>query len=189
MCPPTLAPPSRPVNFMVRWTSAVLLAMLGLALAAPAQAQWKWRDQRGQVQYSDLPPPPGVPEQNILSRPATSRSRVAVMSPTASAPSVAPSSAAPTASAALAPKTVDPDLEARRKKAEAEQAAKVKAEEARMAAARADNCKRAQSQMRTLDSGIRIARTSENGEREILDDQQREDEVRRTREVIAADCR
>src|SRR5512143_604391 len=104
---------------MVRRTSAVLLAMLGVALASPAQAQWKWRDQRGQVQYSDLPPPPGVPEQNILSRPSASRSRVAVMSPTASAPSITPSAAAPGASAALAPKTVDPDLEARRKKAEA----------------------------------------------------------------------
>ena len=43
--------------------------------------------------------------------------------------------------------------------------------------------------MRTLDSGIRIARTNEKGEREILDDSQREEEVRRTRDVISADCR
>lgn len=169
----------------------MLFAMLGVALALPAQAQWKWRDQRGQVQYSDLPPPPGVPEQNILSRPSASKARVVVMSPSASAAAapVAASGAAASASGALAPKTVDPELEARRKKAEAEHAEKTKAEEARVAAARADNCKRAQSQMRTLDSGIRIARTNEKGEREILDDKQREDEVRRTRDVITADCR
>ena len=172
---------------MARWTSAVLLAMLGLALALPAEAQWKWRDQRGQTQYSDLPPPPGVPEHDILSRPAGARSRVAVLAASAPASGAAPAAAA--ASSALAPKTTDPELEARRKKAEAEQAAKAKAEEARVAAARADNCRRAQSHMRTLDSGIRIARTNDKGEREILDDQQRADEVRRTREVIATDCR
>ena len=171
---------------MARWTSAVLLAMLGLALALPAEAQWKWRDARGQTQYSDLPPPPGVPEHDILSRPAGTRSRVTVFSASAPASGAAPATQA--ASAALAPKT-DPELEARRKKAEAEQAAKAKAEEARVAAARADNCRRAQSHMRTLDSGIRIARSNDKGEREILDDQQRADEVRRTREVIAADCR
>ena len=165
--------------------------MLGVGLTLPAQAQWKWRDQRGQVQYSDLPQPPGVPEQNILSRPASSKARLAVMSPAASAvvPAMAASGPAASASSALAPHTIDPELEARRKKAEAEQAAKAKAEEARVAAARADNCKRAQSQMRTLDSGIRIARTNEKGEREILDDSQREEEVRRTRDVISADCR
>ena len=171
---------------MARWTSALLLAMLGLALALPAVAQWKWRDPRGQTQYSDLPPPPGVPEHDILSRPAAARSRVAVA---ASAPASGAAPAAQAASAALAPKTTDPELEARRKKAEAEQAAKTKAEEARVAAARVDNCRRAQSHMRTLDSGIRIARTNDKGEREILDDQQRAEEVRRTREVIAADCR
>jgi hypothetical protein len=169
---------------MARWTSALLLAMLGLALASPAEAQWKWRDQRGQTQYSDLPPPPGVPEHDILSRPTAARARTAALA--ASAP---PSGAAAAASTALAAKTTDPELEARRKKAEAEQAAKAKAEEARVAAARADNCRRAQSHMRTLDSGIRIARTNEKGEREILDDQQRAEEARRTREVIAADCR
>ena len=28
----------------------------------PAAAQWKWRDKRGQVQYSDLPPPRDIPD-------------------------------------------------------------------------------------------------------------------------------
>jgi hypothetical protein len=60
---------------MARRTLALLAACLGLALAAPAQAQWKWRDKNGQTQYSDLPPPPAVPEQDILSRPAAAKQR------------------------------------------------------------------------------------------------------------------
>ena len=43
--------------------------------------------------------------------------------------------------------------------------------------------------MRTLDSGVRIARVTANGEREILDDKQRADETKRTRDIIAADCK
>ena len=43
--------------------------------------------------------------------------------------------------------------------------------------------------MRTLESGMRLARTNDKGEREILDDKQRADETQRTRQdVIAADC-
>ena len=35
-------------------------------IALPAEAQWKWRDKGGHVQYSDLPPPAGTPDQDIL---------------------------------------------------------------------------------------------------------------------------
>ncbi|MDQ6681116.1 MAG: DUF4124 domain-containing protein, partial [Pseudomonadota bacterium] len=88
-----------------------------------------------------------------------------------------------------APKIVEPELEAKRKKAEAEQAAATKAEEAKVAVAKADNCSRAKAQIRSLDSGIRIARTNEKGEREILDDRQRADKTKRARDVISADCK
>ncbi|MFX8195565.1 DUF4124 domain-containing protein, partial [Acinetobacter baumannii] len=47
----------------------LLIVIVGLLLAASAQAQWKWRDAKGNVQYSDMPPPPGTPEKDILLRP------------------------------------------------------------------------------------------------------------------------
>ena len=34
--------------------------LFGATLALPVAAQWKWRGANGQMQYSDLPPPPGV---------------------------------------------------------------------------------------------------------------------------------
>ena len=57
-----------------------------------------------------------------------------------------------------------------------------------MAAAKADNCKRAREQMRSLESGMRMARVNEKGEREILDDKMRADEMKRARDMVASDC-
>jgi hypothetical protein len=165
-----------------------LFAVLGAVLALPAEAQWKWRDKGGRVQYSDLPPPATVSEQEILQRPNSAQRQTA---PVARPVAVAASTAASAASgvATLAPKTVEPELEAKRRKVEEEKAAKDKAEEQRMAAARADNCVRAKAQLRTLDDGIRIARTSANGEREILDDKGRAEERKRTADIMASDCK
>ena len=89
----------------------------------------------------------------------------------------------------MAPATTEPALEAKlRKEAEAK-AAQQKAEEARIASARADNCLRARGQLKMLDDGVRIAKTNEKGEREILDDKGRSDETTRIRAIIASDCK
>jgi hypothetical protein len=167
------------MNAMHRWNIVALAAVLGLTLALPAAAQWKWRDKNGQTQYSDLPPPPGVPEHDILQRPsaATVTQR--------SAPPASAASAAPLAAA----RASDPELEARRKKAEQDIADKKKADDAKLAATKAENCTRAKEQMRTLDSGIRITRTNDKGEREFLDDSARATETKRTQQVIASECK
>ena len=165
---------------MHRWTLVVLTAVLGATLALPAAAQWKWRDGSGHTQYSDTPPPPSVAEKDILQRPQASSSRRAAPPAPASAASDAP---------ALAPKTGDSELDAKRKQAEQEVADKKKAEEAKAAAARADNCARAKAQMRTFDAGGRVSRTNEKGEREFLDDKARAQEAGRTRDAIASECK
>ncbi len=164
---------------MPRLALVALSLLLGATLSMPAAAQWKWRDQNGRVQYSDLPPPSGVADKDILQRPNL---------PTARAPASVPAAAASAAPAGPARKTEDPELEARRKKAEQEEAEKKKADEARASAARAENCRRAQAHLRSLDSGMRVARVAENGEREILDDAQRAAETKRAREVVASQC-
>jgi len=153
----------------------ILLLMAFFVLPA-AQAQWKWRDRNGQVTASDLPPPKDIPDKDVLQRPDP-----AVRKPAAAA-------SAP-ASAASARSTTDPELEARRRNAEAEAAAKLKAEDARLARDRAENCQRARNQLATLESGQRIARMNDKGEREFLDDKAIADEARRARGVIAGDCR
>jgi hypothetical protein len=110
-------------------------------------------------------------------------------SPTA-APAAAPLAASTAAAGTAKPSAADAELEAKRKKAEADAAAKAKADQERNAALRADNCSRAKAQLTTLESGIRLAQTNaKTGEREFLDDNQRADEVRRTKDVISENCK
>ncbi len=154
----------------------VALAVLGLAAGA-AQAQWKWRDKSGQINASDRPPPMDVPEKDILAR------------PTPDAVRRAPPANAASAASAAARTSLEKDLEARKRAVDQEQAAKAKAEEEKLAATRAENCRRARSHLSALESGQRIARTNDKGEREVLDDRGRADEMRQAREVIASDCK
>lgn len=157
---------------------AVGLSLFMLLTALPADAQWRWRDAQGRVTASDLPPPPEVPDKDILQRPSGVRAPIVLP--------VAASAAAPSASPSA---KVDKDLDARKRAAEQQQKDKAKAEEQRVAAMRADNCKRARSHLATMESGQRVARVNAKGEREILDDNARADEVRRAREIITSDCR
>lgn len=160
----------------------MLTAVVGVTLALPAAAQWKWRDAQGRTQYSDTPPPPTVAEKDILQRPNAS----APARPTA-VPPAAPTSAA-SGAPTLAPKTEDTELDAKRKKAEQDATEKKKADEAKAAAVRAENCARAKEQMRTLDSGVRVSRTNEKGERVFMDDKARAQETQRTRDAMASEC-
>lgn len=187
----------------VHLLAAAALLCGGLLASADAQAQWVWRDASGRVVASDLPPPRDTPERDILQRPKQARPapsdaarrdggpQAAAAAASAPAPSGAPTGAtganAPAPGAAKAP--VDPELERRRKAAEQAQAAQAKADEARLAEQRKENCSRARGHLAGLESGQRMARMNDKGEREILDDKARADEIRRAREVIAADCK
>lgn len=170
----------QPLN--LRPLLALAVAAATLLTALPATAQWRWRDASGRVTASDRPPPPEVPDKDILQRPApAARARPAVEAASGA------SAAAPGARPAVKP--VDKELEARRRAAEQEAQAKTKADEQRQAAQRADNCRRARSHLATLESGQRLARVNDKGEREVLDDGARAAEMARARDVIASDCR
>lgn len=182
---------------MKHTTRAFLFAMT-LAASLAAQAQYQWVDHSGRRVFSDQPPPADIPARNILKQPGVRAAPAAPAAPAATAAAAnqaAPTQAGPAVSAAASAASAasaagqDKALEERKQKAEAAEAAKKKAEEAKLAAQRADNCKRARAAKASLDSGVRIARTNEKGEREILDDAQRAAEARRIDEIIQADCR
>ncbi len=163
-----------------RALGTLLCLALALAFSLPAQAQWKWRDKDGQVNVSDRPPPHEVPDKDILARPIPPLRRTAAPAAPASAASGA-ASAPPTA--------LEREVQARKRQAEQEEAAKNKAEEERIAGVKTQNCRNARNQVAALESGQRIARVNDKGEREVLDDKGRADEMRRAREVINSDCR
>ena len=152
----------------------IATAALAACWSLSAQAQWKWRDKDG-IHISDRAPPPEVLDKDILQRPASKTPAPAVVT----APTAAPASAA----SAGTDKRLDKELEARRKKAEQEQSADTDA------AQRADNCSRAKSHLAALESGQRMARYNEKGEREIIDDKARAEDIERTKAAITANCK
>lgn len=158
-------------------------AVLATALPLPAHAQWKWRDKDGQVNASDRPPPRSIPDKDILGRPTPDARRQSAQ------PAAAPASAAAPVAASAPATALEREVQARKRQTEQDAAAKAKADEERQTATRAENCRAARSQLATLESGQRVARSNDKGEREILDDKGRADETRRAREVIASDCR
>lgn len=188
-------PPGRPGGATL-WRMNTAAALTRLLVALPlacltvvAHAQWQWIDNTGRKVFSDTAPPPGTPDKNILMRPAATRA-APPPAPVASQPAAPVPGAAPASGVqAGGPKdAVDPRLEARKREAEAAEAAKKKAEEERTARQRAENCERARSAKATLDSGVRIATTSPNGERSIMDDAARAVEQRRVADAIRTEC-
>jgi len=165
---------------LARW--ALVLTCL---LSTAAFAQWQWLDKDGRPVFSDRAPPPNIPEKSIVQRPGRT---IAVPEASVGASDQA---VLPTQTVASAPKVtgVDKDLAEKKKKAEAAEAAKRKAEEDRVAAAKADNCKRARLAKAGLDSGLRLAHSNAQGEREFLDDAARAVETKRIQSIIDADCK
>jgi len=160
---------------LLPWFAALLLCA-----GAPAQAQYMWKDGKGQLHASDQPPPRDVADKDVIKRPTAQRPAA-----TAAAPASAASAARPLAASA----PVDPELAQRRAKAEQDAKAKAQADAQRVAAQRAENCQRARAHLATLDAGTRLVRVNAQGERIVVDDAVRAREAAEARNVMASDCR
>ncbi|WP_303785582.1 DUF4124 domain-containing protein [Azovibrio restrictus] len=153
----------------------LILLLLPLLTALPAQAQvYKWKDAQGRTVISDTPQPGAGKQAPVAGRPAATGSDTGNGDTGASAP----------------PKSwAEKDLEFRQrqqqKRESAEKAAKEKAEAERQK----ENCLRAQSQLKEMESGQRISRMKPDGEREYLDEQQRQQEVERARQSVQSWCK
>jgi len=166
---------------ILRSGSALLLSF---ALCAVAQAQYVWVDDKGNKQFSDLPPPKTVPKDKILKSPAGA--------PKAAAAPAAENKAAPASQAE--PKLEKPVTTASKNedfnKRRAEQAEKDKKAEQEKTAAddKAKNCERARNYQQSLSSGARLSRTDKNGERSFLSDAERQQELDVAKKALA-DCK
>ena len=165
---------------------ALLLALLA-TLSSGVEAQWQWIEKDGRKVFSDRAPPHDVPEKNILKQPGYHGKTPSSPTPAAETPANAN---APTAAASTPRATAkDKELEERKARAEAAEAAKQKAEEDKIAKQRADNCTRARNAQATFESGTPIRQTNAQGERVFLDDAARAAELRRIQDIINADCK
>jgi hypothetical protein len=163
---------------------AARIALLALACTAPllASAQWMWVDKDGRKVFSDRPPPADIAPNRIVRQPG------GMPVPTVEMTAAAPTTAASSGLAVPKLSGTDKGLEEKRKQNLAAEAEKKKADDATLASARSENCSRAKAAKVNFDSGRRIARTNEKGEREFLDENQRGAEARRLDSIIAKDC-
>jgi hypothetical protein len=159
-----------------------LALALACTLSLAASAQWQWLDNSGNKVFSDRGPPPEIPAKNILKQPGGAPK---------TAPLAAPAVTTPASTPASAPKIsgTDKALEEKKKQAEDAETAKRKTEADKIAATKADNCVRARQSKANYDSGMRIARINDKGEREVLDDDARATELKRVQDTISADCK
>ena len=146
-----------------------------LAFSAGAAAQlYKWKDSNGRTRYGDVPPP-GVNATPI---------RGPVSAP--------PPPPAPEAKKAEGKDKEEKPLtpeEAFRKRQEERKAAEEKAAKER---AQADqkraNCEQAQGQLRVLQSGVRVTSVNSAGERVVMEDGQRAQEIERAQKSVKDWC-
>lgn len=165
------------------------LAVL-LAVALPASAQWAWRDQNGRLVYSDQAPPPSIKPAQIVRQPGggamTAPSSTSASNP---APTGDGKGDAKGDAARGGPKTLaEQEVEFRkRQKERADAEAKAQKEEAAFAQ-RAAECERQRGYLRSLEDGNRIFTTTQQGEREVIDDARRDAEIKRVRESLIKTC-
>ena len=162
-----------------------LFALLALCVALPAQAQWKWRDAAGKLQFSDLPPPQGTPDKDILQRPKSQQPQRVIVLPYGASASAASAPAAPV----VRPSKAELERQAREKQQDKEAQARQKDIDAKQAEQRRDNCVRAKENMKLLQDGARLTRNNDKGEAVVMDERQRAEEMQRTRGIVESECR
>ena len=138
--------------------------------------------------YSDVPPPASIPASNILQGGKKTATPVPP-APNTNAPATpdAKPEGSPKAEEKKAtPKsTSDLDLEFRKRQQEKAEKEKKDQDKADQETRRQQLCERAKGYLRSLESGVRIAETTANGERKVYDDAQRAREIEDTKKQLS----
>jgi hypothetical protein len=150
--------------------SELIVGAAAFLLCAGAQAQvFKCIDAQGKTVYSQSACPSGAKSQKLDIKTAPPPPAAEAKKPDAKAP-------------------LSPEAAFRKRQTEREEAEKKAAEAAAQAGAKQENCTGARAAMAQLDSGMRISRLNQKGEREYLADDQREQERSRTQALVDKWC-
>jgi|SRR5688572_30209929 len=139
-----------------------LILITSLVFAGSAAAQYRWVDKNGRVQYGDTPP--------------TGASASALRPPPAATSDKAP------------PTNAEKEADFRKRQMQADGERQKQALTEREAKDKRENCAQAKDAVRTLESGGRIARVDDKGERYFLDEAQIAQEAARARQAVQQWC-
>lgn len=159
----------------------VLAALMAVSATLQAATPWVWLDDAGRQVFSDMPPPASVPDHRIIRQPAAPSSAGSrnLANPASASGAPEPASPATTPPAASAPGGnvvfVENDEQMR-------------AVERQNAQIRADNCRRAQEALATLQRPGRLATLNESGQRINMTDGMRRAEVERAQQMMRDNC-
>ena len=149
------------------------LCVMSTVAAVSVQAQtYQWKDKNGRTVISDTPPP------------ASARStQIGESAPPVAAP------AADTSKSASPPQTsADKNLDFKKRQKEAKEKADKDAKDQAAAAEKREVCDRARRNLAALESGQTLATPDESGQRQVLDNSLREQEIERARKIMAETC-
>jgi hypothetical protein len=156
-------PHAAPGRALIRCACAA--ALLALA-AAPAQAIYKWVDEKGVTHFSDDPPPDGSKASKIE-------------------PKVTP----PSSNAKPRDDWKAKSQEARQKEIERDQKdANDKARAHNESAVRQNRCAQAQRDVQVLESQRPVFTRNDKGEKAYVDDKERASELAASRRTVEANC-
>ena len=157
-----------------------LIFALGVASTAvliPVHAQtYQWKDSSGRTVISDTPQPGAAAKAARMIG--------------GQQPSFSKEEPKPVDKSAAAPKTTaEKDMEFKKRQLEAKEKAEKEAKEQKAAADKAENCERARRNLAGLESNQPFASLNEKGERQVMDNSQREQEINRARQFLAESCK
>lgn len=178
---------------MKRSSALYLLIAAGLAIPGTAFSQWQWKDANGRTVYSDVPPPPSVPDRAILSAPGRVPGAYRpVEAEAAKADIKAAPAGSPRMQAVSAKGKSDKPLDAdeafrerrdARLKADLEAATKEREQLARDA-----RCQEMRNYTTGLSAGVRVSRSGPDGAPVRLNDEERAAELARMNDSINQQC-
>jgi hypothetical protein len=143
-------------------------ALLGTVLVASAHAQvYQWRDDSGRLVYGDQPPP------GVTAKVVRANSSASARAPEAPAELADPAPAAANEESTALSRTEQEAIAQRTREREE---------------ARARACQETRNYLAALESGQRVARFNDKGEREVLDDAARMQTIERTRATLRDNC-
>jgi type IV secretory pathway VirB10-like protein len=171
------------MNRPTRPTLPRLLAGTALLLCAGlAHAQYVWINASGNREYSDRPPPASTPRSKILKAPSGSPLLLDLAAPEAPAE-------APKAETKKGPPTLaERDADFRKRQKERGEEEQKTAQETQRKQAVEQNCASARQYKAQLESDIRIADTTAQGERTFITDEERARRLASTRRILES-CR
>lgn len=163
-----------------------MVALLSLCLSVSAMAQYVWVDGNNVRHYSDMQPPTSIPDSRILKTPSgTNKSSVRYEAVTKESDTSVKKETTSSAPSMHTPLTLaEKNAEFQKRKMEQIENDKKAEEEEKRVANKKENCDRARGYQKSLETSQRIATMDKNGERIVLNDEQRARELQEVNRAL-----